>query len=220
MDRGFGVGDLSELTGRLRRAGEDLDDAAVRTASLCVGRHGVLNPTTARAVQVLWADWMATVAEQAARCKELAAAVTEVSRDYRRTDGGMAGYPIAATASVDGVEGPLMADPGDAFAGMVATCHHLSIDIDTIARTIAGLPAAVEWWGSGLRQCGRSGRCGSPARRSPAVATWGVAATIWAAPAIRLHAPIDVRAEHPPRGVDPGQRRAVRGRLTLEVLHL
>jgi hypothetical protein len=31
---------------------------------------------------------------------------------------------------------------------MVATCHHLSVDIDTVAHTVAASPAAVDWWGS------------------------------------------------------------------------
>jgi hypothetical protein len=139
MGRGFGVGDLSGLRAGYGARGEDLDDAAARTAGLAVGRHGVLNPATARAVQVLWTDWTATVAEHAIRCMRLAAAVAEVSRDYRATDSGVAGYPylsVALTftsaartraASVDVVDGPLMADPGDAFAGMVASCQHLSM---------------------------------------------------------------------------------------------
>ena len=41
-----------------------------------------------------------------------------------------------------------MADPGEAFASMVVTCHHLSIDIDNLAHTIAASPATVDWWGT------------------------------------------------------------------------
>ena len=162
MGRGFGVSDLSALTNRLRRVGDELDDAAVRVRRLCVGRHGILNPTTAGAVHVLWADWSGTVAEHATRCRRLAAAVAEASRGYRATDSSVAGYAnrndgqtvtaagrtCAQTGPVDVVEGPLMVEPGEAFADMVATCHHLSIDIDTVAHTVAASPAAVDWWGS------------------------------------------------------------------------
>ena len=129
---------------------------------LGVGRHGILNPTTASGIDLLWQDWSGTVAEQAARCMRLAAAVAEVSRDYRATDSSIAGYPgradaptltavrdrRAVTAPVNLSEGPLMADPGEAFASMVVTCHHLSIDIDNLAHTIAASPAAVDWWGA------------------------------------------------------------------------
>ena len=158
----FGVGDLNPLTNRLRRADEDLDDAVVRIARLGVGRHGILNPTSASLVGLLWRDWSGTVAEQAARCIQLAAAVADVARDYRATDSSIAGYPSGADAptltavrdrwavmaAVNLSEGPLMADPAEAFAGMVVTSHHLSIDIDNLAHTIAGSPATVEWWGA------------------------------------------------------------------------
>ena len=162
MARGFGVGDLDGLTNRLRRASEDLDDAAVRIAGLGVGRHGVLDPTTARAVHVVWSGWSGRAAELAARCIRLAGALSEVSRRYRATDVGVAGCPDfggasrftaagevgAVSATVSLTEGPLLADPGEAFANMVAACHHLSIDIDNVAHTITASPAAVEWWGA------------------------------------------------------------------------
>jgi hypothetical protein len=53
MGRGFGVGDLGGLTSRLRRAGDDLDDAAKRISGLGVGRHSILDPTTAAAIHIL-----------------------------------------------------------------------------------------------------------------------------------------------------------------------
>ena len=162
MGRGFGVGDLDGLTSRLRRAGEDLDDAAARIAGLGVGRHGILDPTTARAVHVLWSGWSGSLAGQAARCARLAGAVAEVSLRYRAADDAIAGCRALADASgftavaetcavgawVDLTEGPLMADPGEVLAGMVATCHHLPIDVGHVAHTIAACPATVDWWGA------------------------------------------------------------------------
>ena len=226
MGRGFGVGDLDGLTGRLRDAGEDLDDAAKRISGLCVGRHGILNPATAAAVHIVWADWAGTAAQQASRCRRLAATVAQVSREYRATDCGIAGYPEptdappaaavggtrAQTGPVDIVDGPLNVDPGEVFAGMVAACGHLSIDIDTIAHTIAALPQAVDWWGSAadaafaaIRDLSRDVAATAAAIDALRDVCAGYSETVWPPAGIPISA---VRV----LGVDPGRHLAAQAR--------